>query len=130
MEDIHMKEIIQTNHAPGAIGPYSQATMAGGFLYVSGQLGLDPKTGAFPGGDITSQTRQSLENVKAIVEAAGMTMENVLRAGVFMKDMNDFAEMNAVYGEYFTSNYPARAAVEVARLPKDAVVEIEVVAYK
>lgn len=123
-----MKEIISTNNAPGAIGPYSQATKAGGFLFVSGQLPINPATGAFPE-DVAAQTRQSLTNLKAIVEAAGMTMADVLRVGVFLKDMNDFAAMNAVYVEFFTENCPARAAVEVARLPKDALVEIDCVAY-
>ena len=125
-----MNEIISTTGAPGAIGPYSQAVKAGGFLYVSGQLPLDPATGAFAGDDIASQTRQSLTNIKAIVDAAGMTLTDVVRVGVFLKDMNDFAAMNAVYGEFFTENCPARAAVEVARLPKDALVEIECVAHK
>ena len=125
-----MNEIISTTGAPGAIGPYSQAVKAGGFLYVSGQLPLDPATGAFAGDDIASQTRQSLTNIKAIVDAAGMTHTDVVRVGVFLKDMNDFAAMNAVYGEFFTENCPARAAVEVARLPKDALVEIECVAHK
>ena len=124
-----MNEIISTTGAPGAIGPYSQAVKAGGFLYVSGQLPLDPATGAFAGDDIASQTRQSLTNIKAIVDAAGMTITYVVRVGVFLKDMNDFAAMNAVYGEFFTENCPARAAVEVARLPKDALVEIECVAH-
>ena len=125
-----MNEIISTTGAPGAIGPYSQAVKAGGFLYVSGQLPLDPATGAFAGDDIASQTRQSLTNIKAIVDAAGMTLTDVVRVGVFLKDMNDFAAMNAVYGEFFTGDCPARAAVQVARLPKDALVEIEAVAYK
>ena len=125
-----MNEIISTTGAPGAIGPYSQAVKAGGFLYVSGQLPLDPATGAFAGDDIASQTRQSLTNIKAIVDAAGMTLTDVVRVGVFLKDMNDFAAMNAVYGEFFTENCPARAAGEVARLPKDALVEIECVAHK
>ena len=125
-----MNEIISTTGAPGAIGPYSQAVKAGGFLYVSGQLPLDPATGAFAGDDIASQTRQSLTNIKAIVDAAGMTLTDVVRVGVFLKDMNDFAAMNAVYGEFFTENCPARAAVEVARLPKDALVEFECVAHK
>ena len=123
-----MKKIISTNDAPAAIGPYSQGVLAGGFLYVSGQLPLNPATGAFAGDDITSQARQSLENVKAVVCAAGMTLENVIKVNVYMKDMADFADLNAVYAEYFSSNCPARAAVEVARLPKDALVEIEAVA--
>ena len=123
-----MKKIISTNDAPAAIGPYSQGVLAGGFLYVSGQLPLNPATGAFAGDDITSQARQSLENVKAVVCAAGMTLENVVKVNVYMKDMADFADLNAVYAEYFSSDCPARAAVEVARLPKDALVEIEAVA--
>ena len=125
-----MREIISTTGAPGAIGPYSQGVKANGMLFVSGQLPLDPATGAFPGSDIDSQTRQSLTNVKHIVEAAGMTLADVVRVGVFLKDMNDFAAMNEVYGQFFTSDCPARAAVEVARLPKDALVEIECVACK
>lgn len=125
-----MREIISTTRAPGAIGPYSQGVKANGMLFVSGQLPLDPATGAFPGSDIASQTRQSLTNVKHIVEAAGMTLADVVRVGVFLKDMNDFAAMNEVYGQFFTSDCPARAAVEVARLPKDALVEIECVACK
>lgn len=125
-----MREIISTTGAPGAIGPYSQGVKANGMLFVSGQLPLDPATGAFPGSDIASQTRQSLTNVKRIVEAAGMTLADVVRVGVFLKDMNDFAAMNEVYGQFFTSGCPARAAVEVARLPKDALVEIECVACK
>lgn len=125
-----MREIISTTGAPGAIGPYSQGVKANGMLFVSGQLPLDPATGAFPGSDITSQTRQSLTNVKHIVEAAGMTLADVVRVGVFLKDMNDFAAMNEVYGQFFTTDCPARAAVEVAHLPKDALVEIECVACK
>ena len=125
-----MKEIISTTGAPGAIGPYSQAVKAGDLLFVSGQLPIDPATGAFAGDDIAAQTRQSLTNVKNIVEAAGMTMDDVLRVGVFLKDMEHFAAMNAVYGEFFTGDCPARAAVQVARLPKDALVEIEAVACK
>ncbi|MEQ2445052.1 MULTISPECIES: RidA family protein [Clostridia] len=125
-----MKEIISTTGAPGAIGPYSQAVKAGDFLFVSGQLPIDPATGAFAGDDISAQTRQSLTNVKNIVEAAGMTMADVVRVGVFLQDMEHFGAMNAVYGEFFTADCPARAAVQVARLPKDALVEIEAVAYK
>ena len=125
-----MKEIISTTGAPGAIGPYSQAVKAGDLLFVSGQLPIDPATGAFAGDDIAAQTRQSLTNVKNIVEAAGMTMADVVRVGVFLKDMEHFGAMNAVYGEFFTGECPARAAVQVARLPKDALVEIEAVACK
>ena len=125
-----MKEIISTTGAPGAIGPYSQAVKAGDLLFVSGQLPIDPATGAFGGDDIAAQTRQSLTNVKNIVEAAGMTMADVVRVGVFLQDMEHFGAMNAVYGEFFTGDCPARAAVQVARLPKDALVEIEAVACK
>ena len=125
-----MKEITSTTGAPGAIGPYSQAVKAGDLAFVSGQLPIDPATGAFAGDDIAAQTRQSLTNVKNIVEAAGMTMADVVRVGVFLQDMEHFGAMNAVYGEFFTGDCPARAAVQVARLPKDALVEIEAVAYK
>ena len=125
-----MKEIISTTGAPGAIGPYSQAVKAGDLLFVSGQVPIDPATGAFAGDDIAAQTRQSLTNVKNIVEAAGMTMADVVRVGVFLQDMEHFGAMNAVYGEFFTGDCPARAAVQVARLPKDALVEIEAVACK
>ena len=125
-----MKEIISTTGAPGAIGPYSQAVKAGDLLFVSGQLPIDPATGAFAGDDIAAQTRQSLTNVKNIVEAAGMTMADVVRVGVFLQDMEHFGAMNAVYGEFFTGDCPARAAVQVAHLPKDALVEIEAVACK
>ncbi|MEG0765791.1 MAG: RidA family protein [Pseudoflavonifractor sp.] len=125
-----MKKVISTTGAPGAIGPYSQAIQAGGFLYASGQLPIDPATGAFPAGGIAEQTRQSLTNLRAIVEAAGMTLGDVVKTNVFLKDMGDFAAMNAVYSEFFTADCPARAAVEVARLPKDALVEIECVAYQ
>lgn len=123
-----MKEVIHTSQAPAAIGPYSQAIKAGNTIYVSGQLPVDPATGAFAGNTIQEQTRQSLTNIKNILAQAGADMNQVVRAGVFMKDMNMFADMNAVYGEFFTENCPARAAVEVARLPKDALVEIEAIA--
>ena len=122
------KKIIATTNAPGAIGPYSQAIAANGFVYTSGQLPIDPATGAFPEG-IEAQTRQSLTNVKAILEAAGSGMNKVVKTTVFLKDMNNFAAMNGVYATFFEEgNCPARSAVEVARLPKDAMVEIEVVA--
>ena len=123
-----MKKEFHTNAAPAAIGPYSQAIGAGGFVFVSGQPPLDPATGAFAGADITSQTHQSLKNIRAILQAAGLTMDNVVKANVYLKDIGDFAAMNAVYGEYFTGVCPARAAVQVAALPKDALVEIEVIA--
>lgn len=119
---------ISTTTAPAAIGPYSQAVKVGNLLYTSGQLPIDPATGAFPEGGIKEQTRQSLLNVKAILEAAGLTMANVVKTTVFMADMNDFADMNSVYSEFFSQPYPARSAVAVKALPKGALVEIEVVA--
>lgn len=123
-----MKTIISTEKAPAAIGPYAQAVQAGSVLFTSGQLPIDPATGAFPEG-IQAQTRQSLTNVKAILEAAGLTMDAVLKTTVFLSDMNNFAAMNEVYATFFTQgSFPARSAVEVARLPKDALVEIEVIA--
>jgi 2-iminobutanoate/2-iminopropanoate deaminase len=123
-----MKSIIQTSHAPQAIGPYSQAVKAGGFLYVSGQLPIDPADGSIHGTDIASQTRQSLSNLRAIVTAAGMSLKDVVKVNVYLADMNDFKGMNEVYAQFFTSDYPARAAIQAARLPKDALVEIEAVA--
>lgn len=124
-----MKKILNTEKAPAAIGPYSQAVKAGSLVFVSGQLPIDPATGAFAGDDIKSQTRQSLTNIKNILASEGIDMSACVRVGVFMKDMNMFADMNAVYSEFFETECPARAAVEVARLPKDALVEIEAVAY-
>ena len=122
-----MKEVIATTNAPGAIGPYSQATKAGSLVFVSGQLPIDPATGAFPA-TIEEQTRQSLENCKAVLAAAGAAMENVIKTTVFLSDMNNFAAMNGVYAAFFEGACPARSAVEVARLPKDALVEIECIA--
>ena len=123
-----MKEIIATNKAPSAIGPYSQGIKANGFVFTSGQIPLDPATGAFPEG-IKAQTRQSLLNVKVILEQAGTSIDKVIRTTVFLSDMNNFAAMNEVYAEIFgSSNHPSRSAVQVARLPKDALVEIEVIA--
>lgn len=124
-----MKKIINTDKAPSALGPYSQAVKAGDFIYVSGQIPIDPSTGEFAGNDIKTQTKQSLENIKAILESAGATLENVVKTNVFLSDMNNFTPMNEVYGTYFKTECPARAAVEVARLPKDAMVEIEAIAY-
>lgn len=124
-----MKTIIATEKAPGAIGPYSQAVKAGDFVYVSGQLPIDPATGAFPADCIKAQTRQSLKNVQSILEAAGLTMDDVVKTTVFLQNMGDFADMNGVYAEFFTKDCPARAAFQVAKLPKGALVEIEVVAY-
>lgn len=125
-----MKHVVNTEKAPKAIGPYSQAIEANGFLFVSGQLPIDPATGEFAGTDIKSQTRQSLENIKYILDKADMNLEHVVKTTVFLQDMNDFAAMNQVYAEYFTLECPARAAVQIARLPKDAKVEIEVLATK
>lgn len=119
---------ISTTKAPGAIGPYSQAIQAGEFVYTSGQLGLDPTTGAFPAGGVKEQTRQSLMNVKAILEEVGLSMANVVKTTVFLADMGDFAEMNSVYAEFFKEPFPARSAVAVKSLPKNALVEIEAVA--
>ena len=123
-----MKKIISTIKAPSAIGPYSQAIQVGKLIYTSGQIPINPATGSFVEGGIKEQTRQSLLNVKAILEEAGLTMCNVVKTTVFMADMNDFADMNAVYAEFFTEPYPARSAVAVKTLPKGALVEIEVVA--
>ena len=123
-----MKQVINTNQAPGAIGPYSQAIKANGFLFVSGQLPVVPATGQFAEGGVSGQTRQSLENVKAILAAAGCTLDDVVKTIVFIKDMNDFGTVNTAYAEYFKQDCPARACIEVARLPKDALVEIEVIA--
>jgi 2-iminobutanoate/2-iminopropanoate deaminase len=120
------KTIIHTEHAPKAIGPYSQAVRVGDLLFTSGQLGMDPETGAFPS-TAAEQAKQSLENVKAIVEAAGGNMAQVVKTTVFLKDMNDFQAVNEVYSQFFAEPYPARSAVEVARLPKDGLVEIEVI---
>ena len=125
-----MNNIIHTENAPAAIGPYSQAVQAGNLLFVSGQIPVDPATGAFAGEDITTQTRQSLKNVQAILEAAGYTLADVVKATVLLADMGDFAAMNAVYAEFFTSNCPARAAFAVKDLPRGALVEIEVIAGK
>jgi 2-iminobutanoate/2-iminopropanoate deaminase len=119
---------IQTNNAPGAIGPYSQAIEVGNLVYTSGQLPINPATNAFPEGGVKEQTRQSLLNIQAILQERGLSMRNVVKTTVFMADMNDFAEMNNVYAEFFAEPYPARSAVAVKTLPKNALVEIEVVA--
>ena len=125
-----MNTAIHTTNAPAAIGPYSQAIAAGNTIYVSGQLPIDPATGAFAGSDIAAQTRQSLKNLKSILNAAGADMCDVVKTTVFLANIADFAAMNAVYAESFTAPYPARAAFEVACLPKNALVEIECVAVK
>lgn len=123
-----MKTIVSTDKAPAAIGPYSQGVKVGNLLFTSGQIPLDPATGTFPEG-IQAQARQSLTNVKAILAEAGVSMDQVIKTTVFLKDMNDFAAMNEVYATFFTEGkYPARSAVEVARLPKDVLVEIEAIA--
>ena len=125
-----MQKKINTEKAPGAIGPYSQAVEIDHVVYTSGQLGIDPATGALAEG-IEAQTRQSLENVKAILAQAGLTMDNVVKTTVFLQSMGDFAAMNAVYAEFFTEGqYPARSAVEVGALPKGALVEIETICIK
>ena len=123
-----MKKAISTAKAPAAIGPYSQAIQVGNLVYTSGQLPIDPATGKFPEGGIKEQTRQSLKNIQAILLEIGLTMASVVKTTVFMADMNDFADMNAVYAEFFAEPYPARSAVAVKTLPKGALVEIEVVA--
>jgi len=123
-----MKDVVLTDKGPKPIGPYSQAIRANGFLYVSGQVALDPKTGEFVGTDIRQQTEKTLENIKGILEAAGSNLHHVVKTTVFLKDMNDFAAMNEAYGKYFSLAPPARSTVQVARLPKDALVEIEVIA--
>ena len=126
-----MKKIVSTPNAPAAIGPYSQGAATGGLVITSGQLGLDPASGDFAPGGIEGQTRQSLLNVKAVLEAAGSGMDKVLKTTVFLKDMNDFAAMNKVYAEFFgEGGCPARSAIQVARLPKDGLVEIEAVACR
>ena len=125
-----MNQIIHTDKAPGAIGPYSQAVKTGNLLFVSGQIPIDPATGVFAGEDIATQTRQSLNNVKAILEAAGFCLADVVKTTVLLTNMADFAAMNAVYAEFFRENCPARAAFAVKELPKGALVEIEAIAGK
>jgi 2-iminobutanoate/2-iminopropanoate deaminase len=122
------KEIVTSDKAPQALGPYSVAVKAGDFIFTAGQLGLDPETGEFAPGGIEGETRQALENVKNILETAGTSLENVVKTTVFLRDMNDFGAMNSIYAEFFTKDFPARSAVQAARLPKDGAVEIEVVA--
>ena len=123
------KEVINTKNAPGAIGPYSQGIIVGDFVYTSGQIPINPATGVMET-DIKVATKQSMENVKAILEAAGTSLENVVKTSIFLKDLNDFAVVNEVYGTYFNENPPARSCVQVAKLPKDAVIEIEAIAIK
>ena len=125
-----MKQVIHTDKAPAAIGPYSQAIQIGQLLFTSGQVPIDPETGAIVEGGIQEQARQSLNNIKAILNAAGTNMGAVVKTTVFLQDMNDFAAMNEVYAQFFQEPYPARSAVQVGRLPKDALVEIEAIAVK
>jgi len=122
-----MKKIISTEKAPAAIGPYSQAVQFGNLLFLSGQIALDPKTGKPVEGDIKIQTRQVLENLKAVIEEAGMTLQNVLKCSCFLSNMEDFAAFNSVYDSYFAKSLPARETVEVARLPKDVLVEVSAI---
>lgn len=124
-----MKQI-STQNAPSAIGPYSQAIEVNGFVYASGQLPIDPATGAFPDGGVKEQTRQSLLNVKAILEEAGLALSNVVKTTVYLADMGDFAAMNEVYSQFFAQPFPARSAIAVKALPKGALVEVEVVAAR
>jgi 2-iminobutanoate/2-iminopropanoate deaminase len=123
-----MRDVVLTDRGPKPIGPYSQAVRTNGFLFVSGQVALDPKTGEMTGADIRPQTERVFENIKGILEAAGSNLHHVVKTTVFLKDMNDFSTMNEVYAKYFTSAPPARSTVQVSRLPKDALVEIEVIA--
>lgn len=123
-----MRKVIATSQAPQAIGPYSQAISANGFVFVSGQIAIDPETGNIVGGAVAEQTERVMTNLKNILAAAGTSLDKVVKATVFLKNMSDFAGMNEVYGKFFTSAPPARATVEVARLPKDVLVEIDVIA--
>ena len=122
------KQVVRSEIAPQAIGPYSIATRFGNLVFTAGQLGMDPDSGELVEGGVQAETRQALTNLKHVLEAAGASMNDVLKTTVFLRDMNDFASMNAVYGEFFTESYPARSAVQVAALPKDGAVEIEAVA--
>jgi 2-iminobutanoate/2-iminopropanoate deaminase len=123
-----MKETVHTDGAPKAIGPYSQAIRANGMVYASGQIPLDPATGQLVEGDIGRQTERVLNNLKAVLEAAGSSLENVVRTTVYLSDLGDFAEMNAAYGSFFTEAPPARSTVQVSRLPRDARIEVDVIA--
>lgn len=122
------KQVISTHNAPSAVGPYSQAVVANGIVYTAGQLGLVPATGNMVEGDVATQTHQVLNNLKAVLEAAGSNLDQVIKTTVFLQSMDDFAAMNGVYSQYFSAPYPARSTVEVAKLPKNGLVEIEVIA--
>lgn len=124
-----MKKIVNTKEAPAAVGPYSQAVRAGGFLFCAGQIPLDPTTGSIVGNDIKTQTEQVLKNIGAILKAEGLSFDNVVKTTVFMVDLSEFAQMNEVYAKYFSPPYPARSTVQVAALPRGAKVEIEVIAH-
>ncbi len=123
-----MKQEINTENAPKAIGPYSQGIIANGFVFASGQIALDPMTGELNTGSVEEQTHLVLKNLKAVIEASGSTMDKVVKCTVFLQSMDDYGAVNAIYGEYFNAPYPARAAIQVARLPKDVKVEIEAIA--
>lgn len=125
-----MKTIINTKAAPAPIGPYNQAVLCGSTLFVSGQIAINPQSGELLTSDIETETHQVMKNIKAILNEAGMDMENIVKTGIFLLDMNNFSIVNEIYGSYFSGNYPARETVQVARLPKDVNVEISVVAYK
>ncbi|MBH0257841.1 RidA family protein [Helicobacter pylori] len=125
-----MKEVIHSTLAPKAIGPYSQAIATNDLVFVSGQLGIDATTGEFKGTDIHSQTTQSMENIKTILKEANLGMDSVVKTTILLKSLDDFAVVNEIYGSYFTEPYPARATFQVAKLPKDALVEIEAIAIK
>ena len=129
-EQTKNREVISTANAPAAIGPYSQAIRVGNMLYLSGQLGIDPKTGKFAEGGFEAQARQALENQKAVLTAAGFALSDVVQCQVFVKDLNNYPKFNAIYKEYFKENYPARAVLEVSRIPADGLLEIMMVAVK
>ncbi len=122
------KRVIRTDEAPAAIGPYSQAVIAQGLVFAAGQVALDPRTGQLVTGDVRVQTKRVMENLKAVLGAAGSSMDRVVKTTVFLRDLNDFGAMNEIYGEYFQENPPARSTVQVAKLPRDAAVEIEAIA--
>lgn len=129
MEEKHMKKVISTTNAPAAIGPYSQAIEANGFVFASGQIPVNPETGEIPEG-IEAQAEQVMKNVKNLLEAAGTSVDQVVKTGVFIKNMDDFATINGIYAKYFAKDCPARSCVEVARLPKDVLLEMEAIAVK
>lgn len=124
------RTVVTTEHAPGAIGPYSQAIVAGDFIFCSGQIPLDPATGQLVSGTVEDETRRVVENLRAVLEAAGSSLERIVKTTIFLADMNDFAAVNTVYGTFFTQEPPARSTVQVARLPRDVRVEIEAIALR